>query len=93
MRHLWYTDGPASSSCVEELLRAGANGVRLTFSYSTPTHHLMRARNIKEIARKCKSECLVIADLAGEKFRLGDFDSIVSCEPGDRFTLVLSLGV
>lgn len=61
---LVYTPGPASAGIEEELVAAGADGVRLTFSYSTPQYQIDRAEFHREIARKYDSSIKIIADLA-----------------------------
>jgi pyruvate kinase len=65
--------------------------VRLTFSYSTPQYQLERAEFHREIARKSESSIRIIADLAGEKFRLGEFSgaATVSVAAGDEFQLTV----
>jgi pyruvate kinase len=73
MNELWYTPGPASLGKEEEILRAGATGARLTFSFGTPPLQEERARRLREAARQASRPCRVVADLAGEKFRLGEF--------------------
>ncbi|HEU0067945.1 MAG TPA: pyruvate kinase, partial [Nitrospiraceae bacterium] len=70
---LWYTDGPSSRGKERELFACGATGVRLTLSYRTPQWHEERALCIKKAAHDAGCDCRVIADLAGEKFRLGTF--------------------
>jgi pyruvate kinase len=90
--HVWYTDGPSSRGKERELLNAGANGVRLTFSYGTPDLLFSRAQEIKEIARRAGAYCQIIADIAGEKFRLGAFEGThsIRLSAGTRVQLVNS---
>jgi pyruvate kinase len=87
---LIYTPGPASGGVEEDLFMGGANGVRLTFSYSTPQYQLERARFYREIGNKLGLRVKIIADLAGEKFRLGQFacEPTVSVEASDEFHLI-----
>jgi pyruvate kinase len=89
MTHLWITLGPSSLDREAEFLRRGATGVRLTFSYGTPELQLERARHLRKIASEVGRPCLIVADLAGEKFRLGGFAAAPSIpvEAGMRFTL------
>ena len=72
---IWFTMGPSSSDLdiIQKLLEEGANGIRLTFSYGTPELQIERAKTLKNISRKIGKKCMVIADLEGEKIRLGDF--------------------
>ncbi|NEQ55131.1 MAG: hypothetical protein F6K11_34260, partial [Leptolyngbya sp. SIO3F4] len=71
--HLWYTLGPASLGKEQEMFLSGASGVRLTFSFGTPEIQYQRATSIKESLAKLDTPCKIVADLAGEKFRLGTF--------------------
>jgi pyruvate kinase len=71
---LWYTLGPASLGKERDLLRSGANGVRLTFGFGTPALHHERALLHRSLAAELGRQCLTVADLNGEKFRLGSFE-------------------
>jgi pyruvate kinase len=72
---LWFTYGPSldDKRLLEQALAAGANGCRLTFSYGTHELQGDRAHKIRQIADRLNKPCLIIADLGGEKIRLGDF--------------------
>jgi hypothetical protein len=48
----------------------GPDRIRLTFSYATREYQAEQAVVHHAIARKTGRPCLVLADLAGEKFRL-----------------------
>lgn len=74
--HLWFTLGPSTDddNLLREIFNHGATGCRLTFSYGTPTLQEERARRLKSIALNLGKQCFVVADLAGDKFRLGDFE-------------------
>ncbi|GAA3794156.1 hypothetical protein GCM10022226_11850 [Sphaerisporangium flaviroseum] len=89
MTHLWMTLGPSSLGKEAALLTMGATGVRLTFSYGTPELQLDRARMLRKAAEEAKRPCLNVADLAGEKFRLGEFAGppSVPVAPGTRLRL------
>lgn len=92
---LWFTYGPStdSESAVESVLLAGANGCRLTFSYGTCELQQRRALMVQGIASRMGRDCAVIADIAGEKIRVGDFqprkvniktnEIITLCRPND----------
>ena len=90
MPNLLYTPGPASLDKEEEIIAAGASGVRLTFSYSTPQYQLERADLHRKIASRADREFTIIADLAGEKFRLGKFDgpATIAVSAGEEFELI-----
>src|SRR5689334_11259965 len=72
-RELWYTLGPTSLRKEREALTAGATGVRLTFGYGTPSLHHERALLHRQLALELGLRCMIVADLNGEKFRLGSF--------------------
>lgn len=79
------TIGPASSSVpvLEELLRAGMNVARINFSHGDRASIREKLENIRAAARATGSLITIIADLPGEKIRLG----LLSQEP-----LVLAKG-
>ena len=72
-RHLWYTLGPTSLGREREMLESGATGVRLTFGFGTPDIHFERAVLHKRLAEELGVPCTTVADLNGQKFRLGSF--------------------
>lgn len=90
MTMLWYTMGPASFGREQELVAAGATGVRLTFSFSTPNYHAEQALVHRKMSRDAGQNFVVVADLAGEKYRLGRFEEEPSVQvaTGDEFRLV-----
>jgi len=73
MTILIYTVGPRSLGRHEDLLARGADGVRLTFSFGTPDLQRERAELVKEAGRRLARPVHVMADLAGEKYRLAAF--------------------
>ncbi|WP_281892651.1 pyruvate kinase [Phytohabitans aurantiacus] len=87
---LWYTPGPESIGYEEEIIKAGATGVRLTFSYSTTSYQAERALLHRKIARDCGRDFAVVADIAGEKYRLGRFVGVPSIRvaAGEEFRLI-----
>ena len=90
MKELWYTFGPSSDGKEKELFLSGATGVRLTFSYGTPAIQDDRAIVAREAATQVGRPCFIIADLAGEKFRLGTFtgQSTIEVAAGTSIRLV-----
>lgn len=90
-KELWYTVGPASLGKEEEMFLNGATGIRLTFNFGTPTLQFERARAIKSAAAKVGATCFVVADLGGEKFRLGTFveEPTINVKGGDIVHLFL----
>src|ERR1041384_355071 len=89
---LWYTLGPASLGKERELLLKGATGVRLTFGFGTAALQYERAIHIKELASQIGQRCLVIADLNGEKYRLGSFEreATIQVAAGTNIHLILA---
>lgn len=78
------TIGPASDSyeAILEIIKAGANGIRLNFSHGT---HEERTRQIKWIRKASAAygkPVAIIQDLQGPKIRLGDFDGIYTVAAG-----------
>ena len=90
MALLWYTPGPASQGRELDIIRAGATGVRLTFSYSTPDYQAERALLHRRLAQRHGAAFTIVADLAGEKYRLGRFLGAASVQVSadDQFRLI-----
>ena len=91
---IWFTMGPASSepNIVSQLIQHGAGGCRLTFSYGTPEIQIKRADLIREKSRQHNAKCDIIADLAGEKIRLGEFNGLnqLMISKGDKLKFAKS---
>jgi len=88
--HLWFTYGPSvdDEEVLRKVLLAGATGCRLTFSFGTRALQEDRGLTMKRLAADMEHPCLVVADLAGEKIRLGDFaQPQVAIKSGERVTL------
>ena len=84
------TLGPASSSpeVLERLLRAGVDVVRLNFSHGTAQDHIDRATLVREIAAKLGQPVALMADLQGQKIRVGKFaEGKVMLVNGEAFVL------
>lgn len=71
-------------------MRLGATGARLTFSFSTPDYQLEQAAELRRTASELALPFTVVADLAGEKFRLGRFTPLetVRVEAGLKLALI-----
>jgi pyruvate kinase len=91
-KSLWYTVGPSSLGKEAELFTCGATGIRLTFSFGTPKLQLERAIAIKAAAKAVGCDCTVVADLAGDKIRLGTFvrEPTVEARSGASVRLIAS---
>ncbi len=88
------TLGPATDEpeVLAELLRAGANVVRVNFSHGTTGDFERRARLVREVAANIGREVGVLGDLRGPKIRIRRFaGGSVELTRGDRFVLDTSL--
>ncbi len=78
------TIGPASDSyeLVLEIIRSGANVLRLNFSHGTHAEHGQRIKWIRKASKELGKPVGIIQDLQGPKVRLGDFDGIIPVQTG-----------
>ncbi len=85
------TLGPSSSQpdTVEQLLREGADVIRLNFSHGTHEDHALSVQRVREAARKLNRHVAIFQDLQGPKIRLGQLDGEF-LEVADGETLVLT---
>jgi pyruvate kinase len=82
------TVGPATNSydAIFELIKAGANGLRLNFSHGTHEEHKQLIHWIRKAAKEQKELVAIIQDLQGPKIRLGDFDGVFTVQKGQNLT-------
>lgn len=80
------TIGPSSDSyeTVRDIIRNGANGLRLNFSHGTHDEHGQRIKWIRKAARELGKPVAIIQDLQGPKVRLGDFDGNIEVKAGQE---------
>lgn len=87
----WFTYGPKTQDdhVLSEIIKSGATGVRLTFSFGTPELQIERAQQVRRIANEIKHDILIIGDLQGAKCRLGKIDNCteVPVKAGQKFVL------
>ncbi len=78
------TLGPATDSYeqVLEIIKAGANGLRLNFSHGTHEEHGRWAKWVREASKELGKPVALIQDLQGPKIRLGDFDGVINVAEG-----------
>lgn len=78
------TVGPSCDSyeAILEMIKAGANGLRLNFSHGTPAERTRQINWIRKASKECGKPVAIIQDLQGPKIRLGDFDDIVNVTKG-----------
>ncbi|HEU4768572.1 MAG TPA: pyruvate kinase [Pyrinomonadaceae bacterium] len=85
------TLGPASREpqIIEQLLAAGANGVRINMSHGTHEEKAEDIRLAREAATKVGCPIAVLVDLSGPKIRTGELkdDQPVKLNAGQPFTI------
>lgn len=90
------TLGPASSSIetIEQLVRAGADGVRLNFSHGTPEEHAAMIRHVRELGKKLEVPIAVVQDLQGPKLRTASNagGAPIELEAGQRLKITTAPG-
>ncbi|ERM60387.1 Pyruvate kinase [Vibrio cyclitrophicus FF75] len=90
------TLGPSTDkgNVLEEIIKAGANVVRMNFSHGTSEDHIQRAENVRAIAKRLGTQIAILGDLQGPKIRVSTFkDNKIQLTVGDQFTLDSSLGL
>jgi len=83
------TLGPSTDkgNVLEEIIKAGANVVRMNFSHGT-------SENVRAIAKRLGTQIAILGDLQGPKIRVSTFkDNKIQLTVGDQFTLDSSLGL
>ncbi|WKE67162.1 pyruvate kinase [Gallaecimonas kandeliae] len=84
------TLGPATDkgNNLENIIRAGANVVRLNFSHGKPEDHMGRAKAVRDIAARLGRHVAILGDLQGPKIRVSTFkDGPIQLAVGDSFVL------
>lgn len=78
------TVGPSTNSYekVYELIKSGANGLRLNFSHGTNDERDQQIAWIRKASKELSKPVAIIEDLQGPKVRLGDFDGIINVQTG-----------
>lgn len=88
------TLGPATDNAkvLSEIVRAGADVVRLNFSHGTSEDHIRRAELARQAGADVGKWVGVLGDLQGPKIRIDRFvEGKVNLNEGDDFTLDVSL--
>jgi pyruvate kinase len=88
------TLGPATDNpkTLAELLRAGADVVRINFSHGEPAAHARRVQMVREVAEQVGKWVAVLGDLQGPKIRIERFaNGPIQLVEGASFTLDVSL--
>jgi pyruvate kinase len=85
------TLGPASRDpeVVEQLIAAGANGVRINMSHGTHEEKTVDIKRARAAAQKVGRPIAVLVDLSGPKIRTGELkdDQPIRLVPGAMFTI------
>mgnify|MGYP000224021443 CR=1 FL=1 len=88
------TLGPSTDTpeILEELIKAGANVVRMNFSHGSAQDHINRAKMVRDVAKKLGTYVGILGDLQGPKIRVSRFkDTKIQLSVGDVFTLDAAL--
>ena len=88
------TLGPSSNNrdTILELFDAGIDVFRLNFSHGAHEDHAKTHAIIRDVEEERGRPIGILADLQGPKLRVGKFSNGAEMlEPGDKFTLDLSL--
>lgn len=82
------TVGPACNSyeTIYEMIKAGANVLRLNFSHGTNEERVQHIKWIRKASQQYGKPVAIIQDLQGPKIRLGDFDGIINVQTGQSLT-------
>lgn len=86
------TIGPATDSyeSVYDLIKAGANGIRLNFSHGTFAEKERQIRWVRKAADALGCQVAIVQDLQGPKIRLGDFEGVIEVRRGQTLALELN---
>jgi pyruvate kinase len=82
------TVGPSTDSyeLVYDLIKNGANGLRLNFSHGDHAEHGQRIKWIRKASKALDKPVAIIQDLQGPKVRCGDFDGFIPVEAGQNLS-------
>lgn len=78
------TIGPSSNSyeVIRDMIKAGANVLRLNFSHGENEERLQQIKWIRQASKEYGKPVAILQDLQGPKIRLGDFDGIINVQTG-----------
>jgi len=82
------TVGPATDSYekILDIIKAGANGMRLNFSHGTHEGFEQQIKWIRQASREYGKPVAIIQDLQGPKIRLGDFEGMINVQMGQSLS-------
>lgn len=83
------TVGPSTNSyeAILNLIKAGANGLRLNFSHGTHEEREQQIIWIRKASHAYNKPVAIIADMQGPKIRLGDFEGVIPVQTGQTLRL------
>lgn len=83
------TVGPATANyeAILNLIKAGANGIRLNFSHGTYQDFEKIIHWVRKASREYGKPIAIIQDLQGPKVRFGDFDGVCIIQDGQSLQL------
>ena len=82
------TVGPSTNNyeSILELIKSGANGIRLNFSHGTHDEREQQIKWIRKASNEYGKPIAIIQDLQGPKIRLGDFEGVIPVQKGQSLT-------
>ena len=83
------TVGPSTNSyeSILNLIKAGANGIRLNFSHGTHEERTQQIKWIRKASLEYGKPVAIIQDIQGPKIRLGDFEGFINVISGQSLSL------
>lgn len=83
------TVGPATDSyeAILNLIKSGANGLRLNFSHGNYEERVKQIAWIRKASQEYGKPVAIIQDLQGPKLRLGDFEGFINVQTGQSLSL------
>ena len=84
-------DGNGSCFGIEQIIAAGADGIRINFSHANHADAKKQIRWVRELAAKLDTHVFIVADLAGPKIRLGKLAGRLDIQAGDELALVYGI--
>ena len=82
------TVGPATNSyeSILQLIKTGANGLRLNFSHGDYAERTEQISWIRKASKEYGKPVAIIQDLQGPKLRLGDFEGFINVQKGQMLS-------
>jgi pyruvate kinase len=82
------TVGPSTMSyeAILQLIKSGANGLRLNFSHGNHDEKGQQIKWIRKASQAYGKPVAIIQDLQGPKIRLGDFEGIINVQTGQALS-------